>query len=392
MMEPRRPAIGWPWVAVSAAVAAALGFGAARWIAPASPAGASAPTAAPAPRGGDADIPLAINIPAEYLAAAKIEVEAVARGSLRAQILAAGTVTAPPNSEAVIVARAAGNISRINRQLGDKVRANETLALVSSEEAASMAAARRVADTREELARKGLARESALFEQGVTPRQDMEAARAALDAAQAEAQRARSVAQAAHVSADGKSVAVVSPIAGTITVQTATLGGYAQPQTELFRVSGAGPVQVEAAVPASDIARVAIGDQATITAANGEAVAATVRSITPTVNGGAHAATVVLSPAAGAPGLIVGAGVRARLHVRDDTGGLVVPEDAVQNIDGRDVLFVRTGDGFQARAVLVGQRGGGMAQITSGVRAGERIATRNAFLVKADMIKSAKDE
>jgi cobalt-zinc-cadmium efflux system membrane fusion protein len=33
-----------------------------------------------------------------------------------------------------------------------------------------------------------------------------------------------------------------------------------------------------------------------------------------------------------------------------------------------------------------------MAQIVSGVQPGTPVATRNAFLVKADMIKSEKDQ
>jgi cobalt-zinc-cadmium efflux system membrane fusion protein len=391
MMEATPRSASWPVVAALAAAAAALGFGASHWTSarqhqPAAPAQAAPEATA------DGSAVAEIKIPAEYLAAAGIAVEPVASGGLEAQILAAGTVTAPPNSEAIIVARAAGNISRILRQLGDTVRAGETLALVDSEEAAAMAASRRVAGAKLELARKSHARESSLVEQGVAPRQDLEAAQSALALAEAEAQRAASVALAAHVTADGRAAAVVSPIAGKITVHAAALGGYAQPQTELFRVAGAGPVQVEAAVPATDIAHIAAGGQATITAAGGEPVAATVRSVTPTVNGGTRAATVVLSPAAGARGLVVGAGVQARLQVMGGGAGLLVPEDAVQSIDGRDVLFVRTGDGFRARPVLVGPRSRGMAQIVSGVRAGERIATRNAFLVKADMIKSAREE
>jgi cobalt-zinc-cadmium efflux system membrane fusion protein len=55
-------------------------------------------------------------------------------------------------------------------------------------------------------------------------------------------------------------------------------------------------------------------------------------------------------------------------------------------------LFVRSKDGFKIQPVLVGIRSGGMAQIVSGIRAGEQIATRNAFLIKADMIKSGKEE
>ncbi len=401
MTQQQRPQPGWPLVAGLAAVAAALGFGAAHWLAApkptapsATPASATtpAPTAsAAAPAAGESDA-AEIKIPAEYLSAAKIAVEAVGNGGLKGELVTAGTVTAPPNGEAVIVARAAGNVTRVHRQLGDTVRAGEALALVESPEAATMSADRGVANARVELARKSYARESSLFTQGVTPRQDMEAALAALTVAESEARRAASVAQAAHVAADGKSIAVVSPIGGKVTAQTATLGGFVQPQTELFRVAGDGPVQVEASLPAADIARVNAGDKATIVAAGGATVEATVRSVTPTVSGSTRAATVVLTPAAAARGLIVGEGVQARLHLRGGAAGMVVPEDAVQNVDGHDVLFVRTRDGFRVQPVLVGARSGGVAQIVSGVSAGQQVATRNAFLVKADMIKSAKDE
>jgi cobalt-zinc-cadmium efflux system membrane fusion protein len=103
---------------------------------------------------------------------------------------------------------------------------------------------------------------------------------------------------------------------------------------------------------------------------------------------------VLLPPQADvqAAALVGGDGVQVRLHVKDGGAGIVVPEDAVQNIEGRDVLFVRTADGFRARPVLVGARSGGAAQIVSGVTAGEQVATRNAFLVKADMIKNAEEE
>lgn len=387
--QQRRP--HWPVVAGAAAIAAALGFGAAHLLA-AKNHRAAAPVPVPAaPAAGDG-APLEVKIPADYLTAAKIAVEPVSSGGLEAEILTAGTVVAPPNSEAAIVARASGSITRVNRQLGDSVRAGEALAQVDSLEAATMATDRNVANAKVDLARKTFAREASLFSQGVTPRQEMEAAQSALAVAQAEAQRAMSVATAAHVSADGKSVSVVSPIAGRITAQSATLGGYVQPQTELFRVAGDGKLQVEASLPAADIGRVAIGDKATIIAAGGAPVAAAVRSVTPTVSGSTRAATVVLTPVSAARVLVAGEGVQARLHVKNGAAGMVVPEDAVQNVDGHDVLFVRTKEGFRVQPVLVGARSRGVAHIVSGVRAGELVATANAFLVKADMIKSAKDE
>jgi cobalt-zinc-cadmium efflux system membrane fusion protein len=381
-----------PVTAGLALVAAALGFGAAHWTAhrnnaapaPATkePAAASAPAAAGIPE---------IVIPAEYLQVAKIAVEPVASGGLEGEILTTGTVQALPNSEAVIVARASGNVTRVLRQLGDTVRAGDVLAQVESQEAAAMAAERKVAASRAELARKTYARESSLFQQGVTPRQDLEAAQSALAVAESEAQRANAVARAAQVAQDGRSVAVRSPIAGKITGESITLGGFVQPQTELFRVAGAGQVHVEAPVPAADIGRIAAGDKASILA-NGAPVEATVRSVTPTVSGSTRAATVVLEPLVSSNSLVVGEGVQVRLHVKENGANMVVPEDAVQNIDGRDVLFVRTRAGFRAQPVLVGSRSRGMAQIVSGVQPGAQVATRNAFLVKADMIKSEKEE
>jgi len=381
--------MNWPLAAGMAAVAAALGFGAAHWTAPRDKAAAAPAAPAPAAK-TEAGIP-DIVIPAEYLRVAKIAVEPVASGGLEADILTTGTVAAVPNSEAVIVARASGNVTRVLRQLGDKVKAGDVLAQVESQEAAAMAAERKVAAARVDLARKTYARESALFQQGVTPRQDLEAAQAALAVAESEAQRANTVARAAQVAADGRSVAVRSPIAGTVTGESVTLGGFVQPQTELFRVAGGGPVHVEAPVAASDIARVAAGGRATVLV-NGAPVEARVVAVTPTVGGSTRAATVILEPLAAAHGLVVGEGVQVRLRVQETGAGMAVPEDAVQNIDGRDVLFVRTAAGFRARPVLVGSRGRGMAQIVSGVQPGERVATRNAFLVKADMIKSEKEE
>jgi cobalt-zinc-cadmium efflux system membrane fusion protein len=395
MTQEQRKQPSWALVALLIALAGALGFGVAHWqgkrqVPEAAPvaAGAGAAGTAAASEGAPAEV----KIPAEYLASAMISVEAVGNGGLGGEILVSGTVAAQANSEAVVVARAAGNVTRVLRQLGDTVKAGDVLAQVDSADAASLSAERAVTRAKAALARKVYVREAALFAQGVTARQEMEAAQSALTVADSEAQRATLVATAAQVAADGKSVAVVSPIAGRITSHTVTLGAYVQPHTELFHVAGNGPVQVEAALPAADLSRVAAGDKATIIAANGATVDATVRAVTPTVSGDTRSAVVVLAPVSTLRTLVVGEGVQARLHVRNSATGMVVPEDAVQNVDGRDVLFVRTGDGFVAQPVLVGARSGGAAHIVSGVRPGTQVATRNAFLIKADMIKSAKEE
>ena len=385
-----------PMIAIAVAVAAALGFGAARMLPPKTVVPAAAPAASSTAgaakddkreAGGFAEI----KIPTEYLKVAKIAVEAVGSGGMAAEILSAGTVTAAPEGEAVILSRASGNLTRINRQLGDSVKAGDVLAQVESLEAATMSAERNTTGARAELAHKTYAREKSLFDQGVTPRQDVEAAQAALAVANADARRATMVARAANLSKDGNSIAVISPIAGKVAGQSATLGGFVQPQTELFRVAGSGKPLVEASVAAADVSRIATGDRATIIPSSGTPVEATVRSVTPTVSGVTRAAMVLLTPVSTNTTLVVGEGVQVRLHLKHGGDGMIVPEDAVQNIEGRDVLFVRTANGFRPTQVLVGTRSSGMAQIVDGVSAGAQVATRNAFLIKADMIKAEKE-
>lgn len=386
MDDPRR--LGWPLIGGIAAAAAAAGFGVAHLFSPAPP---PVEQAASVTKG-----PVEVKIPAAYLQSSNIVVEPVASGSVGTEILAPATVAPIPQGEAIVVARASGTLTRINRRLGDSVRAGEALALVDSLDAASMSADSSVAKAKVALARQTFAREDSLFKQGVSPRRDMEAAKAELAVAEAEARRAASVASAAHVSGNGRSVAVVSPISGRITAKTATLGSFVEPQAELFRVASGNATQVEASVTAEEARRVQPGNAATIILPSGDPVEATVRAVTPTVSGSSQTATVLLTPSAGASSLTIGQGVQVRIRSRPSSApgsaNMTVPDEAVQSINGRDVLFVRTADGFRAQPVLVGTRSGGTAQILSGVKPGDKVATRNAFLVKAELNRGTEEE
>jgi cobalt-zinc-cadmium efflux system membrane fusion protein len=323
-----------------------------------------------------------------YLETVGIKTEAVAAGNLSADVLAPATVTAAPNGEAVVTAHAAGTIVRLARQLGDAVRVGETLALVESREAAAMAAEQSVATSKADLARSQLAREQELYNQRVTPRQDLERAQAELAVAEAEVRRAREAAAASHVTEDGR-IAVVSPLGGRITAMRAALGTFVQPDTELFRIADPRFVQIEAAVTAMDANRIAIGDTAKITTPSGALLNATVRSVSPTLNEQTRAATVFLSLAGDHEPLLPGEAVQADIVPKNAMqSGVVVPEDAVQSVGGRTVVFVRTAAGFKVRPVVVGARGAGRVSIISGLNAGETIATANAFFLKAELGKS----
>ncbi|MDF2381811.1 efflux RND transporter periplasmic adaptor subunit [Nostoc ellipsosporum NOK] len=322
---------------------------------------------------------------------AGIATETVTAGGLGAEIVSQATVTASPTGEAIVTARAGGAVTRVFKRLGDPVQGGEALAIVESRDAAQIAAERTAANAKAVLAQKNLAREQYLYKQRVSARVELEQAQAEAASAQAEARRASVAAGAAKVTADGRGVVVASPIGGRVTAAAVTLGAFVQPETELFRVADPSQVQIEAPVGPTDAQRLSAGDRAIVELSDGRTLEARVRAVTPGLTGETRSATAVLDvPGSLQPGLAVL--VRLLPSRGQSSNAIVIPDDALQTLEGRDVVFVRTGQGFQARNVTIGQRSAGRIEIISGLKSGDVIATKNAFLLKAELGKGAGEE
>jgi len=384
-MNPERNKL-YAGAAIGLVLAALAGFSVARMT------GLSAPTAE-TEAAADAAPTDTVVITQDGIKTSGIGVAPAAVGSVAGIILASATVEATPDAEAVLTARAAGTVTRIFKRIGDPVSAGETIALVESRDASAIAADRSTAAARVTLASRQLARERILLNQGVSPRADYETAEANLAVAQAEARQASAAASAAKVSRDGRSVAVVSSISGRITSAPVNLGAFVQAETELFRVADPRRLQIEASMPAADALRVKAGDRVELTTNNGQKVEGQVRSATGVVDPQTRQATVVVTPSGGGGLIAPGQLVQARIFASggDAASGVNVPQDAVQTLGDRSVVFVRTRQGFKAQTVRVGTRSGGMVEIASGLPANTVIATTNAFLLKAELGKESAE-
>ena len=323
-----------------------------------------------------------------YITDAGIVTEAVSSGGLASEIIAQGFVATTSEGEAILTARADGAIVRITQHLGDNVRQGETIALLESREAATLTADRSAAAARVAAARSAYNRERRLFEARVTARQDLEAAQAILAEAEAELRRAQSAAGASKLAGDGRTMAIVSPITGRLTKADARLGAYVLAGTDLFHIADPNRLQVNASVLPTDARRVSVGDTAVIELADGETRNATVHSITPALDAQSKTATLVLMPQ-GAAQLTAGQGVRVRVRPggQPSDGRMTLPEESVQTVEGKNMVFVRGPKGFQATEVVIGERSGGRIEIISGIPAGAVIATKGAFLLKAELGK-----
>jgi cobalt-zinc-cadmium efflux system membrane fusion protein len=335
---------------------------------------------------GDGHVEGLVEMDAKRADAAGIVTEITQSGTLGAEILAQGVVAAAPDGEAVLTARADGTIIRINKRLGDSVGAGESIATLESRDASTIAADRSSAAAKLALAQSNYTREKRLFDAKVSARQDLEAAQAVLAEAEAEFRRTQAAASAARVSGDGRTLAVVSLVSGRVTKAEARLGAFVPAGAELFRVTDPRKIQINASVLPADARRVQSGDRAVIELLGGETVGATVRSTTPSVDSETKAATIVLVPD-GVAQLTPGQGLRVRITPRGAVAGtsISLPEEAVQSVEGRDV--VQTPKGFLATKVTIGQRGGGRVEIVAGLKPGQTVATRGAFLLKAELGK-----
>lgn len=73
--------------------------------------------------------------------------------------------------------------------------------------------------------------------------------------------------------------------------------------------------------------------------------------------------------------------------------GIVVPAEAVQPVDGTEVVFVEGEPGhFAARPVVVAERTPTRVRLASGVEIGERIVTDGAFALRSELEKGELGE
>jgi len=77
----------------------------------------------------------------------------------------------------------------------------------------------------------------------------------------------------------------------------------------------------------------------------------------------------------------------ARILIREHSGALVVPSEAVQSEGSIHLVFVRLSEtSFHAREVRPGLREGDLLEVT-GVRAGEEVVTTGSFMLKSELVK-----
>jgi len=182
---------------------------------------------------------------------------------------------------------------------------------------------------------------------------------------------------------------VVAPDDGVISARQATLGMVAGPGAELFRLVRQNRLEWRAELTAAQLARVQLGDTATVQLADGSSVAGHVRQLAPVLDATSRTGIAYVEldrdSQSHARAGMYGTGTIAL----GKSTALVVPSGAVALRDGYEYLFVLGPDNrVQQVKVGVGRRSGDAVEITSGVGPAESVvASGAAFLNDADTVR-----
>jgi cobalt-zinc-cadmium efflux system membrane fusion protein len=181
-----------------------------------------------------------------------------------------------------------------------------------------------------------------------------------------------------------------APIAGRVAERRVELGslvGREGQESELFVIADLSVVWADLSVPPSDLATIHEGQKITV-GDGGESSPATIMFISPLLDKDTRAARVVASIDNAARKWRPGSFVTAEISTDEAPAAIVVPKTALQSLKGESTVFVRTAEGFEARKVALGRQDARSVEVTAGLAAGDRVATANTFVLKAELGKA----
>lgn len=328
--------------------------------------------------------------------ASGIQIATAAAGAVNGELLVPGEIGFNQDRLAHVTPRFPGIAVKVFKGLGATVRKGETLVIIDSPLLADLRSQYLAAAKRHELAQTVFERERKLWESRISPEQDYLTARKDLAETQIELDALQGRLAALGASARSKDglarYALVAPQDGIIVEKHVSVGEAVKDDADLFLIADLRTVWAEVTLQPRMLGQLREGQAVRITSSDLAAeVQGTIASIGSLIGEQTRTAKArVLVPNAEGqwrPGLFVNVAVTQG----NETAAVTVPPGAVQIYENREVVFVRSKDGFVVRPIKAGRRNAERVEVIEGLKAGERVAARNSFVVKADLGKASAE-
>jgi cobalt-zinc-cadmium efflux system membrane fusion protein len=325
--------------------------------------------------------------------AAGIVLSAAAPARIGTAITLPGEIRFNEDRTAHVVPKLAGVVISVSADLGQNVRQGQVLAVVASSGLSDQRSELLSAQRRLALANTTFERERKLWQDKISAEQDYLQARQAVGEAEITVQNARQKLNAYGANAGGgqlNRLELRAPFDGVVMEKHLALGEAVKEDANVFTISDLSSVWAELAVPPRDLNRVRVGEMVVVRAAAFDAQASGkityVGSLLGEQTRTAKARVALANPdRAWRPGLFVNVEVQAG---QADVPVTVVA-DAIQTVEDKPTLFVRTAGGFRVQHVVTGRSDGRLVEVVQGLKAGERYASVNSFVLKAELGKDS---
>jgi membrane fusion protein, heavy metal efflux system len=328
----------------------------------------------------------------------------------------AGRIVLADDRIARVGVRTVGLVMAVYAGLGDYVKKGQILARYHADEVRDTRAQYRTAVAELNRAQAGaslaqrnyertqtlLGLKAASVQQVEQSRQDLMSAQTAVKAAQIEVDRTRDVLEDdLRVPTDplpgdetADEVPIFAPVNGYIIEKNITPGKTVERSSETFVIGDLSQVWMLASVRQENLGELHAGQPATVTLPGdpSRTFSGKVNNLGQEFDTATRAMQVRIVLANPDNRLRPEMLANAEIPVGERKRILLVPSDAVQQINGQDIVFVRTApDHFIVRAVQRAETAGGQTPILDGLKPGEEVVVRGSFVLKSHLLKSTME-
>ncbi len=321
----------------------------------------------------------------EFLASDVIQVQP---RDLRQTLALSGTLRAV--SQAAVKARVAGEVREVLVREGEAVKAGQVLIRMDgseyqarlSQSSGALLAARGQLD----IATKSRDNNQALLSKGFISKNAFDNAASQLDIAQANVASAKGALDVSQKSLND--TIIRAPISGLVSNRTVQPGEKVSPDFHMLDIVDLQRMEMEVAVPTSDIINVALGQEVVVKVEGlPAAVTGKVARISPSTQAGSRSILVYMQLDNPQGLMRVGMFGQAQLTLSKKTGALTVPRSALQNDASNAYVYVIEKNVLVAQPVTLGISGtdgdGGAVEIVKGLESGAQIIKTNLGNLRA---------
>ncbi|MDO8446138.1 MAG: efflux RND transporter periplasmic adaptor subunit [Deltaproteobacteria bacterium] len=351
----------------------------------------------------------------EIAAAAGIEIKQAGPASIRTTLELPGEVVLNKNRVAHIVPRLSGVVIEVRKNLGDRVRKGEVIAVIDSRELAEAKREYIESVHRLHFAQSSFVREEGLWKKRVSAEEDYLASRHNLEEAEISKQVALQKLLSLGVSAgeikmlsiepegdviqhevrvpfSNKTLTryeITAPLDGVVIEKNISIGEAVKEDSDMFVVADLSTLWCEITVYAKDLGIVTAGQRVNVEAsALGLKSAGKISYIGPLVGEQTRSAKAYVDipnpKGEWRPGLFA----TVEVVQEEKKAPVAVAAEAIQTLRDWSVVFVRYGNLFEARPLELGRSDGQHVEVLSGLAPGEKYASHNSFVIKAELGKA----